>query len=109
MMVVWAFDSWLDHPLFQTDIYTLYCHLFWSLPQCLVFHWLSALALSFVPILRFEYLYDDIEDTLAAPSIIITFLLLLGVNILGSGADSSFQTEYHLLFISQVLFYSSVG
>ncbi|OZT76526.1 hypothetical protein CFN03_11735 [Salinicoccus roseus] len=69
------------------------------------FHWLSALALSFVPILRFEYLYDDIEDTLAAPSIIITFLLLLGVNILGSGADSSFQTEYHLLFISQVLFY----
>ncbi|WP_342388288.1 hypothetical protein [Salinicoccus bachuensis] len=69
------------------------------------FHWLSALLLSFVPILRIEYLYDDIEDTLAAPSIITTFLLLLGVNILGTGADSTLLAAYHLLFISQVLFY----
>ncbi|TVT28174.1 hypothetical protein FO441_07110 [Salinicoccus cyprini] len=69
------------------------------------FHWLSALLVSYLPILRMEYLYDDLEATMADLSIIITFLLLIAVSVFQTEATSEYMTLYHILLITQILFH----
>ncbi|WP_211364916.1 hypothetical protein [Salinicoccus hispanicus] len=87
------------------------CYIYILLPVILItailldLHWLSALLISYLPILRMEYLFDDPEATMTEPSIIISFLLLIAVSLFQTETTSQFIMMYHILFIAQILFY----
>lgn len=71
------------------------------------FNWLAAVLVSYLPVLRLEYLHDDVEDQYAAVTLISTFLLLLGVNVLTTEATDAYAATFHMIFISLVVFISS--
>lgn len=72
------------------------------------FHWLSAILISYLPILRIEYLFDDLESTMTESSIIVSFILLIAISVFQTETTSESIMIYHILFIAQLLFYFAV-
>lgn len=69
------------------------------------FHWLAALLLAYLPLLRLEYLHDDAETTFSNITLIVTFLLLIGTNILTTEETVAHALHFHMIFLSLVLFF----
>ncbi|GAB3067673.1 hypothetical protein ACFOU0_00750 [Salinicoccus sesuvii] len=69
------------------------------------FHWLSALLISYLSVLRIEYLFDDPENTMVESSLITSFLLLIAVSVFQTETTSQLIATYYILFIAQLLFY----
>src|SRR5699024_11540351 len=69
------------------------------------FHWLAALLIAYLPILRLEYLHDDVENTISEVPLIVTFLLLIGTNILTTEETVAHSLHFHVIFLSLALFF----
>ena len=69
------------------------------------FHWLAALLIAYLPILRLEYLHDDVENTISEVTLIVTFLLLIGTNILTTEETVAHSLHFHVIFLSLALFF----
>lgn len=69
------------------------------------FHWVSALMISYLPVLRLEYLHDDAENSFSNITLSVTFILLIGTNTLPTEATLDHQIYFHFILICMLLFY----
>lgn len=69
------------------------------------FHWLAALLIAYLPIWRLEYLHDDVDNTFSKVTLIFTFLLLIGTNVLSTEATIDYSTYFHSIFLTLIIFF----
>ncbi len=69
------------------------------------FNWLAALLIAYLPIWRLEYLHDDVNNTFSNITLIVTFILLIAVNLLTTEATLTYSTHFHLIFLSLLIFF----
>lgn len=69
------------------------------------FNWLAAVLIAYLPILRLEYLHDDADNVFPHVTLIVTFLLLIGTNLLTTEATIIYSMHFHLIFLSLLVFF----
>ncbi|WP_411843231.1 hypothetical protein [Salinicoccus sp. HZC-1] len=69
------------------------------------FNWLGAVLVAYLPLLRLEYLHDDADNVFSHITLIVTFLLLIGTNLLTTEATINYSMHFHLIFLSLLVFF----